>query len=132
MTLTDAADALERTIPTEGEARELVGRLHVEMIARCNCNVKSPELQYHNKGCTFRVLGDAASYIERTAQAQGVVREYLEARAEFMVDGPRKKSGRRLGLALDALERLVLPLSYRSDPTPAADLTAALNSKAST
>jgi hypothetical protein len=64
------ADALERTIPTEGEARELVGRLHVEMIARCNCNVKSPELQHHNKGCTFRVLGDAASYIERTAQAQ--------------------------------------------------------------
>jgi hypothetical protein len=63
----EAADALERTIPTEGEARELVGRLHVEMVARCNCDVKSPELKYHDKGCTFRVLGDAASYIERTA-----------------------------------------------------------------
>jgi hypothetical protein len=46
-------------------ARELIGRIHAEMIARCTCNTKSPELQYHDLGCTFRVLGDAAAFIEQ-------------------------------------------------------------------
>jgi hypothetical protein len=121
----DEADAIaawnrrvERTIPTEGEAREMVGRLHVEMIARCNCNVKSPELQYHNKGCTFRVLGEAASYIERTAQGVTVTDDMAERVLEEY-HGPRSGWLRWSDDAKrDAKEAMTRALTAALNPKP--------------
>jgi hypothetical protein len=70
----EAADALERTIPTEGEARD-----HAEALRS-----KARILRNDSYGASADVCEKAASYIERTAQGvtPAVVHEVLA-----MVDG---------------------------------------------
>jgi hypothetical protein len=44
---------------------DIANRLRLGVVASCNCNTKTPEIQYHNELCPTRLLEEGANEIDR-------------------------------------------------------------------
>jgi hypothetical protein len=48
-----------------------------KMVASCDCTTKSPEVQYHDEMCLYRVLDDAVSEIIHLKIEEKILRKIV-------------------------------------------------------
>ena len=74
------------------EAEKLSNRILFAMAASCNCTTKTPETEYHDPSCRYRVLSEAAARLAELEAEQdalvGAVSPLMRALAESVEHGP--------------------------------------------
>lgn len=63
----------DHSLTADLESDDLIGRAIGATIASCNCETKTPELQYHAPECRFRVLRELTNQV---ISLRGALREW--------------------------------------------------------